>query len=131
MGGTNFVPTFRYELRTRSPFRGGCLLFFTVNLSLGGSPAFNDLCVRVPRPCVFCKGGRRCRVCYLFLLWTRDQTHLAPAFPTPALRKKREGTCTHCVGNARKTKSLGHPRYDLHTMEEAWRSTIHWMHLAS
>jgi hypothetical protein len=38
------------------------------------------------------KGGWRCCVCYLILLWTRDQTHLAPAFPTPALRKKREGT---------------------------------------
>ena len=25
---------------------------------------------------------------YLILLWTRDQTHLAPAFPTSALRKK-------------------------------------------
>jgi hypothetical protein len=36
MGGTNFVPTFRYELRTRFPFRGGCLLFFTVNLFLSG-----------------------------------------------------------------------------------------------
>jgi len=22
-------------------------------------------------------------------LWTRDQTHLAPAFPTPALRQER------------------------------------------
>jgi hypothetical protein len=38
------------------------------------------------------RGGWRCCVCYLILLWTRDQTRVAPAFPTPALRKKREGT---------------------------------------
>jgi hypothetical protein len=37
------------------------------------------------------------------------QNHLAPAFPTPALRKKREGQGTHCVGNARKIKSPGYP----------------------
>jgi hypothetical protein len=43
------------------------------------------------------------------LLWTRDQTHLPPAFPTPALRNKREERGTHYVGNARKIKSLGHP----------------------
>jgi hypothetical protein len=30
----------------------------------------------------------------LILLRTRDQTHLAPAFPTPALRKEREGRGT-------------------------------------
>jgi hypothetical protein len=62
------------------------------------------------------KGGRRCCVCYLILLWTRDQTHLAPAFPTrapstgsgQALRKKREGRGTHCVGDASEIKSLGH-----------------------
>jgi hypothetical protein len=52
---------------------------------------------------------RRCCVCYLILLWTRDQTHLAPAFPTPALRNKREGRGTHCVGDASEIKSLGHP----------------------
>lgn len=28
----------------------------------------------------------------LILLRTRDQTRLAPAFPTPTLRKKRKGT---------------------------------------
>jgi len=32
------------------------------------------------------------RVLFDFVLWTRDQTHVVPAFPTPALRKKREGT---------------------------------------
>jgi hypothetical protein len=63
----------------------------------------------VPHPCVFCKGGRRCCVCHLILLWTRDQTHLAPAFPIPALRQERKGRGTHCLGNARKIKSLGHP----------------------
>jgi len=39
-------------------------------------------------------------VCYLILLWTRDQTHLAPAFPTPAFAKnaKERGTplCWRC-----------------------------------
>ncbi len=43
MGGTNFVPTFRYEPRTRSPFRGGCLLFFTVNLAPNGGRKSRDL----------------------------------------------------------------------------------------
>ena len=33
MGGTNFVPTFRYEPRTRSSFSAGCLLFLIVNLA--------------------------------------------------------------------------------------------------
>src|SRR4029077_3316601 len=48
--------------------------------------------LRVPHPCVRCKGAGRCCMCYLILLWTRDQTHLAPTFPTPALRQEREGT---------------------------------------
>src|SRR5208283_647457 len=39
-------------------------------------------------PCVFCKGGRRCCMRYLILLWTRNQTDLAPAFPTPAPSQK-------------------------------------------
>ena len=34
---------------------------------------------------------------------------LALAFPTPALRKRREGQGTHCVGDASEIKSLGHP----------------------
>jgi hypothetical protein len=87
----------------------------------------------------------------LILLWTRDQTHLAPAFPTPAhsaplrgcdffvfrqkavlktkhlhakkihkfkkvttsqgrlFAKNAKERGTHCVGNARKIKSPGHP----------------------
>jgi hypothetical protein len=43
------------------------------------------------------------------LFWTRDQNHLAPALPIPALRKKREGRGIPCAGDARKIKSLGHP----------------------
>jgi hypothetical protein len=43
------------------------------------------------------------------MLWTRDRTHLAPAFPTPALRKNAKDGALHCVGNARKSKSPGHP----------------------
>jgi hypothetical protein len=31
------------------------------------------------------------------------------AFVVPALRKKREGRGTHCVGDASEIKSLGHP----------------------
>jgi hypothetical protein len=38
-----------------------------------------------------------------------DQTHLALAFPIPALRQKPQGRGTHCVGDARKIKSPGHP----------------------
>jgi len=36
---------------------------------------------RVPHPCVFCKGGQRCCVRYLILLWTRDQSHSRRHFP--------------------------------------------------
>jgi restriction system protein len=43
------------------------------------------------------------------LLWTHDQTHFAPTFPTPALRKNAKERGTHCFGNARKIRSLGHP----------------------
>jgi hypothetical protein len=43
------------------------------------------------------------------LLWTRDQTHLPSAFPTPALRKNAKNGGTHYVRDARKIKSLGHP----------------------
>jgi hypothetical protein len=31
------------------------------------------------------------------------------AFPTPALRKEREGRGTHFAGDANEIKSLGHP----------------------
>jgi hypothetical protein len=34
---------------------------------------------------------------------------LVPAFPTPALRREREGRGTHCVADASEIKSLGHP----------------------
>jgi hypothetical protein len=34
---------------------------------------------------------------------------LAPAFPTPALRKKREGRGTHFLADDGEIKSLGHP----------------------
>ena len=44
------------------------------------------------------------------LLWRRDQNPLLPpTFPTPALRKVREGRGTRCVGDGRWIKSLGHP----------------------
>jgi hypothetical protein len=83
----------------------------------GGWPTFSDLLrapfpLRVPHSCVFCQGGRRCCVCYLILLWTRDQTHLAPAFPTPALRRNAKEPGTRCVGNAagRYNWSAGQPR---------------------
>jgi hypothetical protein len=33
-----------------------------------------------------------------------DQTHLAMAFPTPALRQEREGQGTHLVGDVSKVK---------------------------
>ena len=37
---------------------------------------------------------------------------LALAFPTPAIRKRREGRGTHCVGDASEIKSLGYlPRF--------------------
>ncbi len=42
------------------------------------------------------------------LLSTRDQSHLAPAFPTPFAKNAKERG-THCVGNARKIKSPGYP----------------------
>jgi len=49
---------------------------------------------------------------YLILLWARDQTHFAPAFPTPALRKKKQKNAKdgapHCVGDASEIKSLSH-----------------------
>jgi hypothetical protein len=34
---------------------------------------------------------------------------IVQAFPTPALRKKREGRGTHCGGDAKEITSLGHP----------------------
>jgi hypothetical protein len=39
----------------------------------------------------------------------RGDQPLAPAFPTPALRKEREGRGTHFVADASEIKSLGHP----------------------
>ena len=44
--------------------------------------------------------------CYLILLWVRDQTHLAPAFPSPTLRKVREGWGSHIRGGVH--EGLGH-----------------------
>jgi hypothetical protein len=35
--------------------------------------------------------------------------HFAQAFPSPALRKEREGRGTHFGGDAREIKSLRHP----------------------
>src|SRR5579864_1160833 len=57
--------------------------------------------LRVPHPCVFCKGGWLCCVCYFTFLWTPDRPHLARwhfRLPPPspgsgqAVRKKCEGT---------------------------------------
>ncbi len=50
-----------------------------------------------PQPPGWRVGGRRCCVCYLNLLWTGDERHVTPAFPTPALRKK--------------TRRTGHPMF--------------------
>jgi hypothetical protein len=41
----------------------------------------------------------------------RVREPLAQAFPTPALRKEREGRGTRCVGDAGEIKSLGHPPF--------------------
>ena len=44
------------------------------------------------------------------LLWTGDQTHIAPAFPTPALRKKtRRNGAPAVLVDADKIKNLGYP----------------------
>jgi hypothetical protein len=55
---------------------------------------------RVPHPCVFCEGGRRCCVFYLISLWTRDQIRLAH-------REKREAKGAHWFGNAPQDRPLG------------------------
>ena len=80
----------------------------------GGWPTFDELGVlrsrlRVPHPCVVCKGGQRCGVRYLILLCTRDRTRLRRHFRLPPFAKKREGRGTHCVGSDGEIKSLGHP----------------------
>jgi len=72
---------------------------------------FNDLCVRhfalrVPHPCVFCKGGRRCCRRNFCPFSTNPFTY---AFIVLALRQQREGRGPHRVGDAREIKSLGHP----------------------
>jgi len=46
------------------------------------------------------------RVLFDFVVDTCS-TLVAPAFPTPALRKRREERGTHCVGDANEIKSLG------------------------
>jgi hypothetical protein len=43
------------------------------------------------------------------LLWTRDQTRMAAALPTPALRQEAKERAPTCVGNARKIKKTGLP----------------------
>ena len=53
----------------------------------------------------------------LDLLWARDQTDSVPTLPTPtpstgsgqALRKKREGWGTHCLGNVCKINAWATP----------------------
>ncbi len=49
---------------------------------------------------------------------------LALAFPTPALRKRREGQGTHCVGDASEIKSLGHPPSYLRFLQ-GWAAMLH------
>jgi hypothetical protein len=46
-------------------------------------------------------------------------THLAPAFATPTLRKKREGWGTPYVGDACEIKSQGHPPIAFNVSGEA------------
>jgi hypothetical protein len=54
----------------------------------GGWPGLNGSLrapfpLRVPHPCVLCKGGRPCCLCYVILLRTRDRAHLVSAFAQP------------------------------------------------
>ena len=73
-------------------------------IQAAGGPPFTIFACAVPTegaPSLrfFGKGGTRCCVCYLILLWTRDQNHLARAFPTPAPSQKtrRNGAPTVLV----------------------------------
>jgi len=63
----------------------------------------------VPHPCVVCKGGQRCGVRYLILLWRSDQPTCAGISDSRPSQKKREGRGTHCIGSDGEIKSLGHP----------------------
>jgi hypothetical protein len=58
-----------------------------------------------PNPCVFCKGGQRCCMCYLIGYDATWISKLAPAFPTPALRKEREEPALSEV------EGTGHPPF--------------------
>jgi len=80
---------------------------------VAGGPAFGfDFCLvpsmlRVPHPCVLCKGGRRCprqRLCYCQI------NPVAQSFVVPALRKGREGRGTHCVWSCPRSQKPGPPR---------------------
>ena len=61
--------------------------------------------LRVPRPCVSCKGGDDAAHTTLCLY----RNAFADVFVVPALRKMCEERGTHSVGAASEIKSPGHP----------------------
>ena len=82
--------------------RSPLLMIFACTITTQGAPSLRSL----QKPALtLSKGWARCCVCYLILLWTRDQTGLAPGTSGSPLRKKREGTGHPRVGNARKINS--------------------------
>ncbi len=64
--------------------------------------------LRVPHPCVLCKGGRRCRVCYLILLWTVIQPIWRRHFRFPPFVNNAWMHLTVLVIPAR-SRNWGHP----------------------
>ena len=51
-------------------------------------------------PCVLCKGGRRCCVCYLISLWRRDQTQVAQHFRLSPSAENAKDEAPHCFRDA-------------------------------
>lgn len=77
---------------------------------MAGGPAFLFFFpvpeLRVPRPCVFGKGGYDAADTILVLVYSHPALY---AFAMPALRNVREGRGTHWVAYAKEIKSVGHP----------------------
>ena len=65
--------------------------------------------MRVPHPCVFCKGGRRCCVCYLIWLRTRDKPTWCRHFRLPPFAKSAKDGAPTCVGKCPQDQKPGPP----------------------
>jgi len=65
--------------------------------------------MRVPHPCVFCKGGRRCCVCYLIWLRTRDKLTWCRHFRLPPFAKSAKDGAPACVGKCPQDQKPGPP----------------------